>query len=1797
MRLRHIVIVGLCGALLFWKSSTGLLAATPLSLDAGGGVQPWDYMSVDWVDPYGTPSTWVDGSDARFIGAAGTVSVLGTINFVNSIAFTSSNYILSGGTLTLTGTGGSITTQVAGIDVIDSVIAGSVGLSKTGVGTLVLGSANTFTGDAHIFQGTLQLNSAYALQNATLDHNYGGTLSFGDVTEANLGGLKGTRSLTLANEASESVTLIVGGNGQSTTYSGNVSGLPGSALKKVGSGTLTVSGSLVCDTIVSQGTLQLGSSGGLAFGTLEMDGGSLSCGTLSSVTLGGLKGNGNLALDGVQLAVGYSGQSSTYNGVLSGSMSLTGVGPGTLTLNGENTFSGDTLISAGAIKLGTPKALQNSTLDYSQQGVLAFGSLTNATLGGLKGNRSLTLTNDYGAPVTLSAGGNGQSTTFSGNISGSVGSALRKTGAGTLTLSGSIICDTIVSQGTVLLGTQSALQASTVQMDGGSLSCGTFPYTMLGGLRGSGNLALNGVQLAVGNNNQSTTYNGCLSGTTSLFKVGYGNLTLGGENTFSGDTLISTGTLTLGTANALRNSTLDYSSSGSLSFGSLADATLGGLKGSNPLYLYNESYRSVTLKVGANGQSTTYNGSVGGPTGAYLEKVGSGILAVGGPVQCDVIVSEGTLQVNVSPALQNSILRMAGGSLSGGTLSSVVLGGLMGSGNLTMNDVELVVGNYTNIATMNYDGVLSGTMRLTKSGNGTLTLNGENDFSGDTRVSSGAIRLGNANALQNSTLDFSTGTISFGSLTGATFGGLKGNRPLVLRNDYSVPVTLSVGENGQSTTYSGAISGVPGSAFRKVGSGTLTFSGSVLSGRDTIISEGTLLLGTPTALQGSIVEMGGGILSCGAFPAATLGGLKGSGNLALDGVQLNVGYSGTSTTYNGILSGTMALTKIGSGTLTLGGANTFTGDTSISAGTLKLDNPNALQNSTLNYFAGTLIFGPSSITLGGLKGSYSLSMPLELTVGGNNQSTTYTGSIGGEYNCPPQLRKVGSGTLTLGGQVYYCDTIISQGAIQVGSYSTLGGSVVEMDGGSLSCGLLSTVAIGGLRGHGNLALDGVQLEVGSAARPPDNTTYNGILSGSMSLIKVSGGTLTLNGQNTFSGDTRVNEGVLKLGTPRALQNSTLDCPEGKGLSFGSLTDATLGGLRGSSYSYLTLVNENSSPVTLAAGANGQSSTFSGYIDGPVGSSLKKIGSGTLTLSGSISCDTVISEGAIQFGTVGALQSSTLKMDGGSLSCGPFASVTIGGLAGDGNLTLDGVQLAVGSVCQPVPDTAYNGILAGTMSLVKAGSGALTLNGENTFSGDTIINGGVLVLGNAKALQNSTLEVTGGSLSFATLLNATVGGLKGTWPLDLRTWNPVELPVVLTVGGNGQSTSFGGDIAGPTGSALRKVGAGALTLSGANTCDTVISEGDVQLGAVGALQSSTVKMDGGSLSCGAFTSVTIGGLKGSGNLALDGVNLSVGNNNRSTIYNGVLSGSVALNKVGSGTLTLNGANTYSGDTAPVSGILKLGNTHALQNSTVDYDYSGLLRFGPLGAAVLGGLKGNRDLALVNDYASPVMLTVGGNGQSTVFSGAISGPTGAGIKKVGSGTLTLSGDNTYPGTTVLQQGQLTLTSAAQSTVLNLGGTDIQGGKLVFNYTGGPNPAATILDLLTDSYHGELWDVGQFQSTTAADAGLTLGWLDDGTSQVTVMLTHPGDFNLDGLVDDTDRDIIRANIGGAGNWATGDVNYDGQVNLLDWNLWKANVGLPAISGGSGSSLLGIPEPGTALLLVVGLLGLLTRVRKRRS
>ena len=282
---------------------------------------------------------------------------------------------------------------------------------------------------------------------------------------------------------------------------------------------------------------------------------------------------------------------------------------------------------------------------------------------------------------------------------------------------------------------------------------------------------------------------------------------------------------------------------------------------------------------------------------------------------------------------------------------------------------------------------------------------------------------------------------------------------------------------------------------------------------------------------------------------------------------------------------------------------------------------------------------------------------------------------------------------------------------------------------------------------------------------------------------------------------------------------------------------------------------------------------------------------------------------------------------------------------------------------------------------------------------------------------------------------------------------------ITKTGNGtlilQDTNFGTNSVSNTSS----------TFSG----DTVIRGGLLQITAANVLQQSTLDYNnyGGNLSFATLSAATFGGLKGAQNLPLTNdsagnVNLTIGNNIASNVYSGSLSGGGSVTKVGAGTQTFSGNNIYTGGTTLTAGELSVSADANIGGLTSAITFNG----GILG--ITGTTLTNLDTHTVNwstfnggfDVADPTnTVTVNPN---------IAG-TGGMIKR-GAGTLLLTGNNSYSGTTKVQGGKLVMRGdAARAPIFSGGGADITSGQLVLDYSpgGSTNPAGQVNTALTAGF----------------------------------------------------------------------------------------------------------------------------------
>jgi filamentous hemagglutinin family protein len=976
-------------------------------------------------------------------------------------------------------------------------------------------------------------------------------------------------------------------------------------------------------------------------------------------------------------------------------------------------------------------------------------------------------------------------------------------------------------------------------------------------------------------------------------------------------------------------------------------------------------------------------------------------------------------------------------------------------------------------------------------------------------------------------------------------------------------VTINV---GAASTAGGVISGA-GTSLTKQGAGTLTLSAANTYTGATTVSAGTLALGANNRIANtSTVVVNGGTLDINTR-TDTVGGVQ----LVSGSITGTTGVLTSSSAYDmrsGAVSailggGGIALSKSTGGTVTLSRANTYTGLTTVSAGTLRYGANNALATGAVTVAdggtydlagfsdsigaltvnsgvtGGVVTTGAGTLTLTGniasTGGAANASITGNLAFGATRTVTTTNAADGLNLSAVISgaggLTKAGLGTVTLsGGNAYAGTTTINAGTLRLA-----GGSAIA-DTGVVTLANAATAildlnganeTIGSLAGGGGLG-GNVTLGAGTLSTGGNNasTTYSGVISGTGGLSKQGTGIFTLAGANTYTGATSIATGTLALGAAneRISNLSAVTVAAAATFNLATLTE-TIGSLAGAG----TVTKSGAGVDTLTVGGNNTSTTFSGVIQNPAGTlNLTKQGTGTFTLSGANAYTGVTTVSA---GTLAAANNTALGTVAGATTVASGATLAISG---------SGLTIA-----EPITSLIGTGV---------GGGGALrNLANNNTWTG-------TVTLGAGGARINSDA----GTLTLSGAGNITGAGQS------------------LTAGGAG-NTTISKVIATGAGT-LTKDGAGTLTLSGANTYTglTTVSAGTLRYGVANALLTGAVTVaDGGTYdlagfsdSIGALTvnsGVTGGAVTtGAGTLTLTGNITSTGGAANASIsgnlafaatrtitttnavdglnVSAVISGPGGVTKAGLGTVTLSGASTYSGATAINAGTLLAANAAAL-GSTAG------------GTTVSSGATLNINNVVIGNEA----ISIDGNG--VAGAGALTGTGTASL----AGTLTLVGASRI-GTT---SGASTL---ALDGAANAGGNalDITGagdlaatnalnnfGTVTVNGTGD----VTLVD--ADALTIGASSVGRLSAQTLS-GNLTLGGNITATgSGDTIVLAAAANF------DNSGGNSLDPNAGGGGRWLVystdpANDNRGGLESLYAFKQYGLSYSGPYGGPGTGNGLI---------------------------
>ncbi|KPG76260.1 autotransporter-associated beta strand repeat-containing protein [Pseudomonas libanensis] len=1551
--------------------------------------------------------TLVLGSNTAL--GSGGLSVTGAANLDAGGASLLTNNVDLGANLTLTGTN-PLT--------LGGVMSGAGTLIKTGASLLTLTGNNTRTGTTALNAGGLVVGSVTALGTGALNAAAGTTLD-------------ASTAVTLANAVNLAGNLGIGGTAD-LTLGGTVNGA--GSLTKDGAANLILNGTngFLGGTTLNAGTLTVGSNSALGLGNLIV-GGAATLDSNASVSLGN-----NIALNS-GLSVGGS-NGLTLGGVVSGTGALVKEGGANLTLNGNNSFSGGTTLNAGTLTLGDANGLGS-------------GALTVGGAATLDNSAAFGIGNAIALNADLSIAGNND-LALNGVISGA--GALIKNGLADLALSGSNTFTGAVDilSGSVTLLSADALAGSTGANVAAGAALNLNVDSSLAGLTGTGDVAVGGgFNLSVGGLSTSSTFDGGLSGTGGLIKVGTGTLDLTGINGITGNTTINAGTLNL--SGSLGSAVVDVNSGGTLTgSGSLLGAV--NINSGGQLALSSGttlSAGSLNMNAGAN-----MNVALGAPSLTSL-------LNVGGNVNLG-----GNLNVSDAGGFGAGVYRLINytGGLTGAlNVNSVPLG--YGLGDLLVqtavsNQVNLVVSapnirfwdGSNNVANGSVDG-----------GSGTWTAGGTNwtsadgilnqTWGGGFAVFQGTAGTVSVDGVQTLTgLQFVTDGYALANGTGGQLNTGSGN--FAVRVDPLATATLGVDITGAG-------------ALDKLDTGTLVLNGTNGYTGGTLLNGGTLVVGGNSALgTGTLTAAAGTTLD--SNTAATLGNaITLNGNLNLAGSN--------ALTLNGVIGGAGGLIKNGAASVTLGGSNTFLGPVALNAGGLVLAANTALGSGTLNAAGGTTLDASTALTV-----NNAINLAGNLGIGG-----TADLALAGAINGAGRLTKEGAANLTLAGaNAFLGGTSLNAGTLTLGNATALGL-------GDLTVGGAATLDNNTALTVGNNAVLNAALTVAGS----NDLTLGGLLTGTGALVKDGAANLTLNGINTYQGGTSLNAGTLTLGTAAALGTGAL----------------TVGGAATlANTTPLVLANAVNLNANLNVGGGNNNLTLAGVLAGS--GNLIKTGTADLSLTGNNTFNglfdvqsgslTTLGSGALGVGAGVNLASGT------SLNLGGTAS--LGALTGTGMATVGaGNTLSVGTNNL---DSSFDGVLAGLGNFAKEGTGALTLGGLSALTGDTLVNAGSLLVNGSLASANvgvgsgATLGGTGtllgnvsiadgGHLAVNSGTTLTTGSLllNANSNLDAGLGAPstggtalVQVNGNLTLDGTLNVRDIGGFGAGIyrlidytggltnngllLGSLPVNIPAADLDLQTAignqinllvNGSTNVQFWDGSQTSGNGAIEGGSGTWSAGGSNWtgvnGAFDTgwapnsfavfqgtagtVTVDGAQGVTGLQFvtDGYNLAGGAAGALTLFNGVggntavrvdpgvtatlgvtLNGGGTLAKLDTGTLVLNGANSYTGGTALNGGTLIVGNDSALG--------SGLLT-----TANGTTLDSNAAVSLANAVDVNGTLTVGGSNALTL-AGSVAG-TGSLIKN-GIASLTLSGNNTYAGSTTLNAGGLIL---ASSTALGSGALNAAAG----------------------------------------------------------------------------------------------------------------------------------------------------------
>ncbi|WP_397381393.1 autotransporter-associated beta strand repeat-containing protein, partial [Prosthecobacter sp.] len=1461
----------------------------------------WDAATANWSYDSSLSDTanWLNGEVAIFGGVPGTITVGGPIT-AGGLIFGSDGNVITGGTLTLSTVAGvsSSVINVASFKgaQIDSVIAGSNGLTKTGNGTLRLGSnANTFTGDVVINGGAVVITKEAQLGAGTTIISVNGLANTGNpgysggslVLQGGVAGMTINRDISLSGRGPGAINnggalisvgnntiagnLVIGGTASqgnvisaygNTTISGDVQLGNGSTQTFFGNGNFIISGQVTSFEVANDRfsktgnsyatTLWLQNANNNYAQSLRIDSGTVRVST-----------NGALGTNPSTQSVDLN------NGILEVRTDTPGVG--NADFSKRKIFNRDNTNTGIFVSRDVNGSAINQTVTFGE--TRATGTNVNFRITGRDGFNVTLLGLNNSATGALGQGGT-NNTLIENNSNGLLTLATSSlwnqtdTTARTLTIQGN--ADTLLTGNLTATGAAHVVTKSGT----GTLTIRGTSSNFLGSFNvNSGTVAIN-------------SFGAINSGTSGALQLSSGALNyLGAAGTGAGETVTKAINLTSTTGSGIILANQTGSSPSALIIANNIAATGAGIKN---LYLGGESALQNEIQGVIQDNTTTNKTS--------LVKIGSGTWLYDPSASNYVTAGAAGVTTTGGGAVQTNSFTVsnAAGLVVGQTVTGTNIPG--------SSIITAINGNTITINTTIGTAVANATA---------LTFGTVNNFTGSVTVAGGTLQIkatagsGNgSNVIDNgSALIFNADPLNTNQVAGGTFeylgfsgGALTESLGALTMTAGAGTIKITAGGGATGLIFSSLATPAIGTGLNIIGNGTVTLTGVATSTATTLTGNGRIYFnGADFArsnggvLVAPVYDTDAGFVTAGAALTAAshnlVTGNTSSGALTISSLKI---LGNQTVDQTGLLTINLGANTSG-GILQTGGSGTISG-TGVTAG----------GNQDL------------VVRVDGLTDSLLMSAPITATTTGG-------------------LTKNGAGTLILSGANAETGTVtVNEGTLQLSGTGLLGatninltirqGATFDLNGVNVGTAASGTNSVNAFNGAGVITNSAVS---GTATLRVSNNNTGGVFTGliqdgataAVALVKAgSSSTVALTGANTFTGPVTILGGNLDL-------PNIADIGVASGIGKGDATsDAT-----------------NAASLILNGGALRYVGTNSG-------------GAVTATQTPSVSINrlfTLAGNGTIaSFGSYGNLSASRIN-NNAALIFNNTADLAFSG-TGARTLTLDGDSQGDNEIDIHLIDNPNGGAL----SLTKNGAGLWILNPStpNIYTGTTTITGGAL-----QAVDGAGLSA-GSNL----LLNGGVYQTSGTFNRAMGTGAGEFRFAAYGNGGFSSGTSkltvdFGSLGTPVWGSTANFIGAGALILNNATSLADVEVTGNFDL-AAGISKSINVTTTAGNatvnLTSGTTDGLTIGqvftgnsnipaGLyitainsstqftlsSGTGVIAAAGAattvtgegwrQIQVDDNGSTNLdfatVSGVIGGTGGLGKIGSAGLILGNDNTYSGRT--------------------------------------------------------------------------------------------------------------------------------------------------------------------------------------------------------------------------------------------------------------------------------------------